>query len=130
LSLTFRGEQIIVQPDDVLVGPDGRTTLRRIRTGHQRSSEGKDVGAAAFLLAAQQAFPGATVELVYLADEVRQAIPLSDRELKTRSGKIDGFLKEIRAGRFPADPSPRTCPGCPAFFVCGPTPDGVLQKKF
>ena len=29
---------------------------------------------------------------------------------------------DIRAGVFPAEPSSRTCPGCPAFFICGPTP--------
>ncbi|MFK4488897.1 UvrD-helicase domain-containing protein [Bradyrhizobium sp. USDA 336] len=130
LSLRFGTEEIIVRPDDVLLRPDGRRMLRRVQTGHQRSAEAKDVGAAAFLLAAQQAFPGAIVELVHLADETAQAIPLSDKELKSRKEKLGNFLRDIRLGLFPADPSPRTCPGCPAFFVCGPTPSGALPKKF
>ena len=31
--------KILVEPDDVLVRPDGSRRLRRIRTGHQRSTE-------------------------------------------------------------------------------------------
>lgn len=55
---------------------------------------------------------------------------LSDRELKGRKDKLAKFLGDIRAGRFPAEVSSRTCPNCPAFFICGQTPDGPLQKKF
>ena len=130
VKLAFGEEEIIVRPDDVLVRPDGHRTLRRVRTGHLRKTEAKDVGAAAFVLAAQQAFPEATVELVYLSDEVSQPLTLSAKELKNRRDKLADFLGAIRLGRFPAEPSVRTCPGCPAFFVCGPTPPGVLQKKF
>ena len=47
-----------------------------------------------------------------------------------RKGKLAKFLGDIRAGRFPAKVSAYTCPNCPAFFICGQTPDGPLQKKF
>jgi len=130
LRLVLGTEEIIVRPDDVLIGRDGRRTLRRVRTGHRRSSELDDVGAAAFLLAAHKAFPGATVELVHLADEAIHPIQMKPKSLESRRGKIVGFLAEIRAGQFPANPSAWTCPGCPAFFICGPTPPGTLQKKF
>ncbi|MBB3355575.1 superfamily I DNA/RNA helicase [Rhizobium sp. BK049] len=130
LSLKFGDEEIIVRPDDVLVRPNGSRALRRIRTGYLRSAESKDVGAAAFMLAARQAFPGAEAELVHLSDCASRPIPLSDRELRTRRDKLAGFLRDIRAGRFPAKVSSFTCPACPAFFICGPTPEGALQKKF
>jgi hypothetical protein len=130
LSLRFGDEEIVVRPDDVLVRPDGARTVRRIRTGHLRSSESKDVGAAAFLLAARQAFPNAAVELVHLSDGASRPIPLAPRELQTRRDKLVGFLQDIRAGRFPAKVSSFTCPGCPAFFICGATPAGPLLKKF
>jgi superfamily I DNA/RNA helicase len=130
LSLNFGGEEIIVRPDEVLVRPDGVRTVRRIRTGHRRSAESKDVGAAALMLAVQQAFPGAVAELVHLSDGETHALALSDRELKGRKDKLAKFLGDIRAGRFPAEVSSRTCPNCPAFFICGQTPDGPLQKKF
>lgn len=130
VSLKLGTEEIIVSADDILVRPDGGRTVRRVRTGHLRSSESKDVGAAAFLLAVRQAFPDAVAELVYLADEVSQPIPLSARELQTRRDKLSNFLQDIRDGRFPAKVSSFTCPRCPAFFICGPTPDGPLKKKF
>lgn len=130
LSLNFGGEEIIVRPDEVLVRPDGVRAVRRIRTGHMRSAEGKDVGAAALMLAVRQAFPGAVAELVHLSDSEAHALALSDRELKSRKEKLAKFLGDIRVGRFPAEVSSRTCPNCPAFFICGQTPDGPLQKKF
>ena len=110
--------------------PDGTRFVRRIRTGHMRSAESKDVGAAALMLAVKQAFPGAVAELVHLADGEAHALVLSDRELKGRKEKLAKFLGDIRAGRFPAEFSSRTCPNCPVFFICGQTPEGPLQKKF
>jgi hypothetical protein len=68
-------------------------------------------------------------ELVHLSDGGVLELSLSDRELKGRKDKLAKFLGDIRAGRFPAEVSSRTCPNCPAFFICGQTPDGPLQKS-
>jgi superfamily I DNA/RNA helicase len=130
LRLDFADQEIIVRPDDVLVRGDGRRILRRVRTGHRRSAEADDVGTAAFLLAARQIFPDAEVELVYLADQEITPIDLPPRKLETRRTKLASFLTAVRAGCFPTKPSAWTCPGCPAFFICGPTPPGTLRKKF
>jgi superfamily I DNA/RNA helicase len=130
LKLTLGTEEITIRPDDVLVSPDGRRILRRIRTGRVRSAESKDVGAAAFMLAAQQAFQDATIEFLYLSDQTVQPITLSIKELSGRRNKLVSFLNNIWLGHFPTEPSIRTCPDCPAFFICGPTPAGALQKKF
>jgi superfamily I DNA/RNA helicase/Zn-dependent peptidase ImmA (M78 family) len=129
-KLIFGDEEITVLPDDILVNPDGNRTLRRVKTGHQRSTETKDVGAAAFILATQQNFPDAIVEFIYLSDQSVQTVSLSARELQNRRAKLENFLNDIRLGRFPTEPSAHTCPGCPAFFVCGSTPAGSLSKKF
>ena len=130
LSLTFNNERIIVRPDDVLIKPDGKRTFRRVKTGHQHSNDSEDIEAAALMIAAKHAFPDATIELVYLSDQKAEPLSMSSTKLENRREKLDNFLKDIRLGRFPANPSPRTCPSCPAFFVCGPTPQGVLQKQF
>lgn len=130
MSLTFGEEQIVVRPDEVLLRSDGSRVFRRVRTGHHRLAESKDVGAAAFILAARAAFPDAIVELVHLSDQSVRPLDLSKKELQNRRDKLAGFLRDIRLGRFPAFPSVRMCPGCPAFFVCGPTPAGPLSKKF
>ena len=130
ISVMLDGEEILVRPDEVLVRPDGIRAVPRIRTGHLRSTESKDVGAAALILAVEQAFPGAVAELVHLSDGRVTPLALSKRELDGRRGKLARFLGDIRAGRFPAEVSTRTCPNCPAFFICGQTPEGQLQKKF
>lgn len=120
---------ITIQPDDVLVHPDGRKTFRRVRTGHKRDKEESDLGAAAFVLAARQAFPDAMMELVHLSDQTVTPINLTAKQLDNRYKKILTTLDSIVKGVFPAEPSSRVCPSCPAFFVCGLTPAGVLQKK-
>jgi len=130
LSLTYGAGAITVRPDDVLLRPDGGRTLRRISTGHRRSAEDKDAAASAFVLAARAAHPDARVELVHLADQTVHPLPLAGRALSSAPGKLAGLLEQIRHGRFPASPSSRTCPGCPAFFICGPTPEGRLKKNF
>lgn len=130
LSLTFGAERIIVMPDDVLIKPDGKRTFRRVKTGHHSTSHLDDVDSAALIMAANRAFPDATVELIYLSDQKREPLAMSSTKLENRKAKLNEFLKGIRMGQFPAKPSSRTCPGCPAFFVCGPTPSGSLQKKF
>lgn len=131
ISLPIDGnDHIIVQADDVIVEADGVRKLRRVRTGHQGSTEAKDVGAAAFVLAAKQAFPNAVVEFVHLSDGKVTPLLLSKKELEGRREKLSQFMSDIRRGLFPPNPSSRTCPGCPAFFICGPTPAGILAKKF
>lgn len=129
LAVTFGDEHIVVRPDDVLVGLDGRRTFRRVRTGHKRADEESDLGAAAFVLAARQAFPDAIVELVHLSDQTVLSIDLSVKQLENRRVKLQSSLDAIRRGAFPVKSSSRVCPSCPAFFVCGPVPSGALQKN-
>jgi superfamily I DNA/RNA helicase len=130
LSLTFGEERILVVPDDVLVAPDGNRTFRRVRTGHARDEELKDAGATTFALAARQAFPDAKVEIVFLSDAAVQPIDFTAKQLDTGRSKVAKALGDMRAGIFPAKPSDRVCPGCPAFFVCGQTPPGSLRRSF
>lgn len=127
LSLSFGTEQVVVRPDEVLVR-GGVQTLRRVHTGHAPRIQPKDVGSAVFLLAAKQAFPSATVELVYLADQTARPLSMSAAELSGRSSKVQNMLKSIVGGRFEAVRTSYTCSGCPAFFICGPVPPGELFK--
>lgn len=129
LLITFGDHEVEVTPDEILVR-GGVRTLRRVKTGHASSKEGKDVGAASFVLAARAAFPDAIVELVYLADAEAKPLVLSAKELSNRQVKLGGILRDIRGGSFRAEASDMTCPNCPAFFVCGAVPPGTLQKVF
>ncbi|KMZ11441.1 ATP-dependent DNA helicase pcrA [Candidatus Burkholderia humilis] len=129
LRITFDNHEVEVRPDEVLMR-NGVRTLRRVKTGHATSQESKDVGAAAFVLAARTAFPDAVVGLVYLADAEAKPLVLSARELSNRQIKLNEILREIRGGTFRAEASDMTCPNCPAFFVCGAVPPGTLVKAF
>lgn len=129
LRVTFEDHEVEVTPDEVLVR-NGVRTLRRVKTGHASSGDGKDVGAAAFVLASRTAFPDASVELVYLADAESKPLTLSPKELSNRQDKLAGIFRGIRAGQFKTEASDAICPNCPAFFVCGAVPPGTLSKNF
>jgi superfamily I DNA/RNA helicase len=129
IALDIAGDVIVVRADDLLVQTGGQRKFRRVRTGHRRSKEDEDLGAAALLLAARQAFPGVAVELVHLADGTITPVEMKPVKLRNRSETLARVLGAIRAGRFPAIQSQRTCPRCPAFFVCGPVPEGLLTRR-
>jgi len=130
LNLMFGEDKILVTPDDVVLESDGRKTYRRVSTGKTRDTDESDLGVAALLLAARAIDPNAKVELVYLADGNRFAVDRSATQLKNSSVKVAGAITRVRAGNFTANPSSFTCPGCPAFFLCGPLPPGALHKAF
>lgn len=129
LHISLDDFEVTVRPDEILVR-NGVRTVRRVRTGHAPSKDGKDVGAAAFLLATRAAFPDAHVELVYLADSESKPLTLSPKELSNRQVKLGDIFRGIRDGEFKTNPSDTTCPNCPAFFVCGGIPLGTLSKNF
>ncbi|MBE7204230.1 MAG: PD-(D/E)XK nuclease family protein, partial [Parafilimonas terrae] len=129
IALDIGGDVVLVRADDLLMQTGGQRKFRRVRTGHRRSKEDEDLGAAALLLAARQAFPGVAVELVHLADGTITPVEMKPVKLRNRSETLARVLGEIRAGRFPAIRSQRTCPRCPAFFICGPVPEGLLTRR-
>ena len=108
---------------------EGVNVVRTIRTGHASSTSTEDWAAAAFALAAAQHPDRPRAHQVFLGDGSFHPIDLTQRKLKGRQDKIAGALDSIVAGAFPVNPNPRTCPSCPAFFFCGPVPDGQLTKK-
>jgi hypothetical protein len=130
MRLAVAGGEIVVRPDEVLTGKDGRTHVRSVRTGHTSSKELETVATAVFTLAAHWAFPGCTVEFVHLSDATVRAASMKPKTLVNRQTTAEEALADIRAGRFPRDESPRTCPRCPAFFICGPVPGGAIEKNF
>jgi hypothetical protein len=129
LRIVFDDHEVEVNPDEILVR-DGIRTLRRVKTGHAPREDGKDVGAAAFVLAAQAAFPEARVELVYLANAESKPLTFSLKELSNRQAKLGNIFRGIRDGEFKTNVSDTICPNCPAFFVCGAVPPGTLIKNF
>jgi superfamily I DNA/RNA helicase/Zn-dependent peptidase ImmA (M78 family) len=127
LSLKFGEDEVLVTPDEMLIAPDGGMVLRRCRSGHHRKSDDDDIAAAALLLAAAETLPGATVEIVYLADELIKPVEITQKKLETRRGWIGECLQGASDGLFRKEESSFTCPGCPALIICGAVPPGTLK---
>jgi len=131
ISLGWAEGEIIVSPDGVAHGAGGRVTVRRVKTGKQRSNAFDDIEYTVLQLAAVQAYgPHAQVEVTYLTSETTQPMEISSRKLESRREKLQTFLQAIQAGQFPAKPEARSCPRCPSFFLCGDLPGGGwVQEK-
>lgn len=131
ISLGWAEGEILVSPDGVAHGAGGRVTVRRVKTGKQRSNAFDDIEYTVLQLAAIQAYgPHAQVEVTYLTSETSQPMEISSRKLESRREKLQTFLQAIQAGQFPAKPEARSCPRCPSFFLCGDLPGGVwVQEK-
>lgn len=130
LMLDVGADQIVFGPDDLLVDDAGNRIYRRVRTGIFREADTKDLGVATTLLAIAEKAPGASAEVVHLASNKVTPLTLTALVLSRRRTALQEAMDGIRAGEFPPDPKQRVCPRCPAFFVCGPVPAGVLRKEF
>ena len=130
VSLSIGTDQIVFSADDVLVDAQGVRIYRRIRTGAYRKSDTENLAVATALLALAENAPGTAAEVVHLMSDQVTALGMTPRALGNRRELLETVIAGIRAGAFPAEPSQRVCPGCPAFFICGPVPAGSLQKVF
>ena len=131
ISLGWAEGEILVSPDGVAHGAGSRVTVRRVKTGKQRSNAFDDIEYTILQLAAVQAYgPHAQVEVTYLTSETIQPMEISSRKLEPRREKLQSFLQAMQAGQFPAKPDARSCPRCPSFFFCGDLPGGTwVQEK-
>lgn len=130
LSLQIGNDQIIFGADDLLIDAQGTLIYRRVRTGVYRKSDTESLSVATALLAVADNAAGAITQVVHLTSDTVTTLSLTALVLGRRRDALGAAMAGIRVGSFPTDPSQRVCPGCPAFFVCGPVPAGTLQKDF
>ncbi len=127
LHLPVPGGVIVIRPSQHLnVGE--QITMRRVDTGHKGSKDHESLATAAFLLAARAHSSDCSVERIHLSDGEITPITMTPAVLRNRRASIDGMGNDVQAGRFPLKQS-RTCPRCPAFFICGPLPEGPRTKN-
>jgi hypothetical protein len=70
ISLGWAEGEMRISPDGVALGAGGRVTVRRVKTGKQRSNAFDDIEYTVLQLAAVQAYgPHAQVEVTYLTSE-------------------------------------------------------------
>lgn len=126
IAVAIGADEVTVRADELRTNRGAPRTLIRVQTGRKRSTDDGDLVATAHMLAARTLGDSVEARIEYLTDGGIIEVALSDGKLATRHGKIADSFAGIRAGRFPARPSSFSCPGCPAFFVCGPLPEGSL----
>jgi hypothetical protein len=103
ISLGWAEGEILVRPDSVAQSDKGQIVVRRVKTGKPRSNAFDDIEYTLLHLAAMQAYGGsAQVEVTYLTSETTQPMEITERKLKTRSEKVQEFVKRVYAGDFPA----------------------------
>ncbi|RUV56325.1 hypothetical protein EOA85_19020 [Mesorhizobium sp. M5C.F.Ca.IN.020.29.1.1] len=56
-------------------------------------------------------------------------IEIDPKKLAARRAGVDRVVSAILTGHLPPERSSRSCPRCPAFFICGSLPPGTLVKK-
>lgn len=130
LVLRVGSDEIAFRADDILIASDGRRIFRRVRTGVFRKSDTEDLAVATTLLAISDNMPAASAEVVHLSSDQVTPLTLKQLVLDRRRTALKEAMADIRAGAFPTDAKQRVCPGCPAFFVCGPVPSGPLTRIF
>lgn len=129
MSAAIEGGIIVARADD-LVRAGNSVFVRVVRTGHSMSKSGQSLSDAALLIAASSSLPGCVVELLHLSDDQPTvAVAFDPGVLGKHRVKLGAALAAIAAGRFDPVRSDRSCPSCPAFFICGPVVSGPLEKN-
>lgn len=128
LRLPVAGGEIVITPHHVASDSEG-IIMRQVNTGHRSSQADDSLSVAAFHIAATFHTPGCRVELVHLSDAKVTPVTFTPRVLANRRSSIDEMVAAVHAGLFPIVKT-IACPRCPAFFICGPVPEGPLTKKF
>ena len=127
LAVDLQNGRIWVEPSDISKLADGRTSVRRVRTGKRRSQEDGYFEYALYVLAARTNFGDeSVVQALHLTDEVEEVVVVTPAKLKTRIKKSEDMLVSISEGQFPPEVDSVTCPRCPHFFICAATPGGAL----
>ena len=129
LSVSLGIDRLTFQPDDCFVDNNGKLMFRDVKTG-VRYGKPDDLGPTVAMLAARQYRHDCEVEVLHLTDQETMPVTMTAKVQGNRSATLTQFLADIRSGQFNANPSERTCPGCPAFFVCGAVPEGELKKTY
>jgi hypothetical protein len=121
--------KVEVSPDQVAKRADGTMLLRRIRTGKRSNAEEDEWIYTLYHTAATERYGTGRyeVEVVHLTSHTLTRIAPSRTKIKNRMEKVAAAAASIRAGQFPPQPDPFSCPRCPHFFYCPSLPDGNVQ---
>jgi len=126
-AVEFEHGIVRIQPEFLQI-ENGLVKVRRSKTGKVPQKDGKDENAkivenedVLLQTALQKNYAEHEIEIkkFYLReDEVRRVLP-TERLIKSRLGKYNDALFQIKRGVFPQKPKDEnTCLNCPYFFIC------------
>ncbi|MEP7240054.1 MAG: 3'-5' exonuclease [Devosia sp.] len=131
IAIDLEAGRIVIEPDAIAEMADGTVVLRRVRTGHKRSTEYTAKGHieyALYIHAGRAEFGHSSiVEAVHLTDDLVEPVTLTPKVMGNRITDANRVLEKINAGLFEPDTDPVTCARCPHFFVCAATPEGPVE---
>jgi superfamily I DNA/RNA helicase len=117
-SVPVGSRRVSITPDRVLIETGGSIRVQRIRTGRPTKKEHEKPIYALLRRGAQLAHPGqrVTIEIFYLStSEIVAVLPGNDdKRIDEYREAIDG----IERGDFRTTTETRSCPSCPAYFIC------------
>jgi hypothetical protein len=109
---------VVLTPDRVLIAPDGRVRIQRVRTGKETKSEPDKPIYALLRQGAARRYAGkrTSVEIFYLANA--NALPTVAKNDAKAVAEYADVIAAIEQGKFEPKPNARTCPNCPCYFIC------------
>lgn len=124
IALEFSNGTVVVKPDFVGIGPDGRIRVSNVRFGRTPAPGTVESLHIMLAVAAEQEYGAGQVaaDVVHLSDEKSFPVPITAARTNRRLQQIDRALGLHAARRFPTKPSKYNCPRCPHFFVCPAVP--------
>lgn len=118
-TIPLGARKVTLTPDRVLIGVNGVICVQRVRTGRRTSSELDRPIYALLRLGAELTFREhpVTVEIFYLG--TGEKVPVPNKNDSKYLSQYSEAIAGIERGDFHAEPSPRQCPNCPCYFICG-----------
>lgn len=118
-SIDFAGKTITLTPDRVLIEPDGRVRVQRVRTGRRSKSEADNRIYALLRHGAGARYPGTTISIETLYLATREIVPVMARNDQKLLDEYADAIGAIEQGIFGTKPNDtRGCPNCQCYFTC------------
>jgi superfamily I DNA/RNA helicase len=119
-AVDLGGKAVVITPDRVLIAPDGRVRIQRVRTGRRTLSEPDNPIYALLRLGASQRYPGRRISIETFYPATGEAVSVPARKDDKLLADYRDAIAAIERGEFPAKPEDaRQCPSCPYYFMCG-----------
>jgi superfamily I DNA/RNA helicase len=118
-SVKVSERTITYMPDRVVIAPDGRVRIQRIRTGRKTKSEPENRVYALIRRAASSRYPGRSVSVEAYYPATDEAVPMVAKNDEKLLQQYTDAISAIESGEFPIEREPRQCPNCQCYFICG-----------